>query len=132
MSELFSSDWMSSYQEFWNAEPELSGALGKINFNSVIGYGFKGEAEPKGVLIVENGRVETAGPFVGQALNWDLRADPATWKSWQENPPGMMGLGMAYASSQLQFVIGDYAAMIKDPQMAGPFIKSFAIMAQLA
>lgn len=132
MSEIFSSDWMSNYQEFWNAEPELSEALGKINFNSVIGYGFKGDPEPKGVLVVENGRVVSAGAYVGQDLNWDLRAEPDTWKNWQKKPPSMMGLGMAYASSQLEFAVGDYAAMIKDPQMAGPFIKSFAVMAQLA
>ena len=123
---------MSSYQKFWNADPELSGALQKINFNSVIGYGFKGEAEPKGVLIVENGKVEAAGEYRGQELNWDLRADHQTWQNWLENPPGMMGLGMAYTSAQLEFVVGDYASMIKDPQMAGPFMKSFAVMAQLA
>jgi hypothetical protein len=39
-----------------------------------------------------------------------------------------MGLGMAYTSRKLKFNVGDYTAMIKDPRMAGPFIRSFAVM----
>ena len=37
---LFDDTWMKGFQEQWNAEPALFGALEKINFNSVIGYGF--------------------------------------------------------------------------------------------
>lgn len=132
MSEIFSSAWMSSYQKSWNADPELSGALQKIKFSSVIGYGFKGEAEPKGVLVVENGKVKLAAEYEGQDLDWDLRADHNTWQNWLEDPPSMMSLGMAFTTAELQFVVGDYATMVKDPQMAGPFMKSFAVMAQLA
>ncbi len=43
-------------------------------------------------------------------------------------PPGMMGLGMAFTSRKMKFVVGDYSAMIKDPRMAKPFIKSFSVM----
>ena len=32
---------------------------------------------------------------------------------------------------KLKFNKGDYSAMIKDPRMAGPFIKSFAVMGQV-
>ena len=132
VAEIFSADWMSAYQSNWNAEPELAGELQKIGFSSVIGYGFKGEQSPRGVLVVENGAVKSAGSFDGQDLDWDLRADSATWADWIVKPPGMMGLGMAFTSSALQFVIGDYATMIKDPGMAGPFVKSFVVMAQSA
>jgi len=132
MPELFSDEWMETFQSEWNAEPELAEDLAKIGFTSVIGYGFKGDTDPKAVLIVQNGIVEAAGRFDGQDLNWDLRADPATWEDWLKSPPGMMVLGMAFASSSLQFVVGDYATMIKDPRMAGPFLKSFSVMAQLA
>jgi hypothetical protein len=31
----------------------------------------------------------------------------------------------------MQFRVGDYASMIKDPRMAGPFIKSFTIMSRV-
>ena len=131
MPDLFSHEWMATYMDVWNAEPELAEDLAKIGFTSVIGYGFKGERNPKGVLVVENGKVKAAGRFNGHELDWDLRADRKTWETWLNDPPGMMGVGMAFASSSLQFVVGDYAAMIKDPRMAGPFLKSFSVMAQL-
>jgi hypothetical protein len=38
---------------------------------------------------------------------------------------------MAYISRKLQFRVGDYTAMIKDPRMASPFIKSFAVMSKV-
>ena len=61
-------------------------------------------------------------------MNWDLRASMDNWSKWMSKPPGMMGLGMAYTSRKLKFNVGDYGAMIKDPRMAGPFIKSFSVM----
>ena len=128
MADLFSSEWMKSFQEQWNAEPDLSDALAKINFNSVIGYGFDGEDTPRGVLVVENGKATAGEIYNGQTLSWDLRASFDNWNKWMVKPPGMMGLGMAYTSRKLKFKIGDYAAMIKDPRMAGPFIKSFTVM----
>jgi len=128
MADLFSEDWMKAYMDKWNGEPELSDALSKIGFNSTIAYGFDGEDQPRGVLKVENGKAVDAGAYTGQDLNWDLRATPDNWKKWASKPPGMMGLGMAYTSRKLKFNIGDYASMIKDPRMAGPFIKSFSVM----
>lgn len=131
MPDLFSEEWMTGFQAAWNAEQELAGELAKIGFNSTIGYGFKGEDAPRGILVVENGQATRAGAYAGEPLNWDLRADDATWQGWISKPPGMMGLGMAYTSKKLQFAVGDYAAMIKDPRMAGPFMKSFAVMARV-
>ena len=128
MSELFSEDWMNGFKESWNADPDLSSSLEKIGFNSVIAYGFDGEPQPRGVLTVENGKAVAAGPFNGETLSWDLRASQDNWNKWMKKPPGMMGLGMAYTSRKLKFVVGDYGAMIKDPRMAGPFIKSFSVM----
>ena len=128
MSELFSEEWMNGFKDRWNADSDLAGALEKIGFNSNIAYGFDGEQNPRGFLRVENGHVIEAGPYTGQELNWDLRATPENWNKWLGKPPGMMGLGMAYTSRKLKFNVGDYTAMIKDPRMAGPFIRSFAIM----
>ncbi len=128
MSELFSDEWMKSFMAKWNSEPDLAGALSKIGFNSIIGYGFEDEANPRGVLTVVNGKAVDAGPYSGGELNWDLRASPENWNKWLHNPPGMMGLGMAYTSRKLKFKVGDYGAMIKDPRMAAPFIKSFSVM----
>ncbi len=128
MSKLFSDEWMKSFMEQWNAEPDLSSALAEIGFNSVIAYGFDGEAQPRGILRIENGRAVSAGAFLGEEVNWDLRASEDQWLKWMDKPPGMMGLGMAYTSRKLKFQIGDYGAMVKDPRMAGPFIRSFAVM----
>ncbi len=128
MSDLFSDEWMKGFMENWNAEPGLSDALAKISFNSVIAYGIDGEPQPRGVLTVENGKAVSAGPFNGENLSWDMRASQDNWNKWMKKPPGMMGLGMAYTSRKLKFLVGDYGAMIKDPRMAGPFIKSFSVM----
>ena len=131
VKDLFSDRWLARFAEVWNSEPELTDALGRISFDASIGYGFKGEERPRGVVIVRDGRIVTTKPFTGEPLDWDMRAEPSTWMSWLDEPPGMMGVGMAYTTSKLQFVVGDYAAMIKDPRMAGPFMKSFAVMARV-
>ena len=128
MADLFSDEWMNAYMEQWNAEPELAEKLAAIEFNSNIGYGFDGEDSPRGILVVENGHAIRAGSYQGEELNWDLRATPENWDKWMKKPPGMMGLGIAYTSRKLKFNIGDYAAMVKDPRMAAPFIKSFGVM----
>jgi hypothetical protein len=131
MADLFSSEWMQAFGEQWNAEPELADALAKIHFNSVIGYGFEDDPTPIGVLTVNEGRVTSAGAYNGQSLNWDLRADREHWQQWKTKGLNMMGLSMAYISRKLQFRAGDYTAMIKDPRMAAPFIKSFAVMSRV-
>ncbi len=131
MAELFSDEWMKKFMEQWNAEPGLSDALAKINFNSTIGYGFDKEDKPRGILVVKDGKAVDAGVYVDQELNWDLRATEASWKQWLEKGIGMAGLGMAYVSGKMKFKKGDYAAMIKDPRMATPFINSFSVMGQV-
>ncbi|MBD2356035.1 SCP-2 sterol transfer family protein [Tolypothrix sp. FACHB-123] len=131
MTELFSSEWMQAYAEKWNQEPELADALKQIHFSSVIGYGFEDEPEPRGVLTIIDGKAIHAETYNGQKLNWDLRADKDHWQQWVTKGLNMMGLSMAYMSRKLQFRVGDYLAMIKDPRMAGPFIKSFSVMGKV-
>jgi hypothetical protein len=130
MAELFSDEWMKSFMDQWNAEPELSDALAQINFNSVIGYGFHDEGQPRGVITVENGKATSAGAYNGETLNWDIRCSAEHWEKWISKPPGMMGLGTSFATGKMKFKVGDYSAMIKDPRMAGPFIKSFVVMSR--
>ena len=128
MADLFSDEWMKSFMVAWNNEPELSDALAKIDFDSVIGYGFQGDDAPTGVITVEKGKVTAAGAYNGENLSWDIRAKPANWEKWLNKGVGMAGLGMAYTTGKMKFVVGDYMAMVKDPRMAGPFIKSFSVM----
>ena len=131
MADLFSPKWMKAFMEQWNAEAELSDALAKINFNSAIGYGFKGDDKPAGILIVENGKAVSAGAYEGQELFWDLRANLEDWQKWLAKGLNMMGLSAAYMQGKLKFAVGDYGAMIKDPRMVGPFIKSFTVMGRV-
>ena len=128
---MFDEEWMGKFKDAWNAEPGLADALQQINFNTVIGYGFTGDAQPIGAITVENGHVVSAGAYNGETLNWDLRATADNWGKWAKKPPGMMGLGVAYTTGKLKFLVGDYGAMVKDPRMAGPFIKSFAAMGRV-
>jgi putative sterol carrier protein len=125
---LFDDAWMKGFQEKWNAEPALAGALEKIGFNSVIGYGFPDDATCTGYIAVENGTVVDAGTYDGRELSWDLRADQKNWDKWLKKEIGMTGLGLAFTTGKLKFKVGDFKAMISDPRMAGPFIKSFAVM----
>jgi hypothetical protein len=122
---------MKAYMEQWNSEPELSDALAKINFSSNIGYGLTGEDQPRGILIIENGKATSAFAYNGEDMNWDLRASEENWAKWLKKGLGMASLGAAYVGGKLKFKKGDYAAMIKDPRMAGPFVKSFTVMGRV-
>jgi hypothetical protein len=131
MAALFSDDWMVDFGNAWNDEKDLGDSLAKINFNSVIGYGFDGEDKPRGVIKVENGYVTAAGGYNGEGMNWDLRASAGDWEKWLQDGIGMVKLGMAYTTGKMKFKVGDYGAMIKNPAMAGPFIKSFSVMGKV-
>ncbi len=128
---LFSADWMRAFAAAWNSEPALKGELERIGFTSNIAYGLMGEDEPRGVLVVADGAAVGGGSFDGQPLDWDLRAAETTWRDWLARPPGMLVLGAAYTSGKLKILAGDYAAMVKDPRMAGPFVKSFQVMGRV-
>jgi hypothetical protein len=131
MATLFSDDWMKSFQSVWNNEPALKDALAQIDFNSAIGYGVRGEDKPRGFISVINGEVTDAGSYSDQDLNWDIRADEKHWDKWLNSGIGMAGMGMAVTTGKMKFKTGDFKAMIKDPRMAGPFVKSFALMAAI-
>lgn len=128
---MFTEDWMKQYAEAWNNEPGLADALEQINFDSVIGYGFENDDTPLGFIDVQNGKVVESGSYDGQDLNWDLRASEDNWSKFVKKPPSMIGLGIAYTTKKLKFTKGDYSAMIKNPRMAKPFIKSFGVMSKI-
>ncbi len=131
MADLFSDEWMKSFQEIWNNDPELKDALAEISFDSVIGYGFPKDDQAIGYIDVQNGEIVAAGAYDGQELSWDIRADEKNWNKWVSNGIGMAGLGSAFTFGKLKFKTGDFKAMLKDPRMAGPFIKSFGAMGQV-
>ncbi len=128
MPELFSADWMNELKDQWNNDPEVKDKLAEIGFNSVITCGFKNEDKPVGVFIVKNGECVSAGSYTDESPDWDMRADRKDWMKWVEKGIGLTGMGMAYTMGKLKFKTGDYGAMIKNPKMAGPFVKSFGLM----
>ena len=131
MADLFSDEWMKSFQDIWNADPELKDALAEIEFSSVIGYGFPGDDQATGYIEVNNGEVVAAGAYGGQELNWDIRAEDKNWNKWLSDGIGMAGLGTPFTFGKMKFKVGDYKSMLKDPRMAGPFIKSFSAMGKV-
>ena len=64
MTDMFSNQWMKGFMDAWNSEPDLSGELEKIGFNSVIAYGIDGEDQPRGYIKIENGHaVDLSTPY---------------------------------------------------------------------
>lgn len=108
MNELFSTAWMTALQNAWNREPHVYAPLEKAGFSSRIAYGFKGEETPRGMIVIDNGKVTTAGAYDGAALDWDLRATPENWRGWLEKGFGLARLGTAVATKQLEFRVGNY------------------------
>lgn len=131
-SDLFSTAWMQGFEHAWNAEPSVVEPLARLGFNASIGYGFIDQDQPSLVAHIQGGHIHSVAPPSGERMDWDLRASRDTWEGWRKSPPGMMALGMAYTTGKLRFVKGDYLAMLKNPDMAAPFVRSFGVMSSVA
>ncbi|SFV51035.1 hypothetical protein MNB_SV-12-1123 [hydrothermal vent metagenome] len=132
MIELFSDQWINELKELWNKTPEVSDKLAKINFDSTITCGFKDDDKPLCVFVVKDGKAISAGLYNDETPDWDMRASKKDWDKWAEKPLTMSSMGVAVAMGKLKFVKGDFKAMIKNPSMADPFVKSFALMSKIA
>ena len=131
MIELFSDQWINELKELWNQTPEVSDKLAKINFDSTITCGFKDNDMPSCVFVVKEGKAISAGLYNNETADWDMRASQKDWEKWAKKPLTMSSMGIAVTMGKLKFVKGDFKAMIKNPSMAGPFVKSFALMSKI-
>ena len=131
MGELFTESWMHVLQQKWNADPEIVGPLGVAGFSARIAYGFKGEDKPRGVMVIENGKVIESGNYVDGPLDWDLRAEPSNWKKWIDEGFGLTKLGPAVATGALQFASGNYRQMIRNPSLSHPFLHHFKLISEI-
>lgn len=131
MKILFSAPWMKQLQELWNANSDIVEPLADAGFSARIAYGFKGENNALGMLVIENGVVTRAGEYDGSELDWDLRAAPEKWLTWIEGGFGLTKLGPAVATGALQFASGNYRQMIRNPALANPFLHHFELMADI-
>jgi hypothetical protein len=131
MVEIFSGEWSKAYMDTWNADTDIIAMLKKAGFSSVVAFGFEDEPKPAFVMTIEDGKVVSIGARPDDEIKWDIRATKENWISMVARPPGLMQLGIAYTSRKMRFVKGDYATMIKDPCLAGAFVKSFALMGKV-
>ena len=131
MSELFSGEWATAYMKIWNADGDITGTLKNAGFNSVVAFGYQDEEDPRFCMTIENGSIVSIEQKPSDTIKWDLRASEDFWTTLLSNPPGLMKLGIAYTSRKLRFKKGDYATMIKDPGLAGAFVKCFALMGKV-
>ncbi|MGB5395547.1 MAG: SCP-2 sterol transfer family protein [Gammaproteobacteria bacterium] len=131
MAELFSGEWGKAYMDIWNADKDIVNTLEHANFNSVVAFGFHDQEAPSFVMTIENGKVVSIAPKPEAEIKWDIRASKDNWLAMVSKPPGLMKLGIAYTSRKMRFLKGDYATMIRDPSLAGAFVKSFALMGKV-
>ncbi len=127
--DLFSEAWAERLVQAWNHDAALVSALGGIGFTARVAFGLIDEEAPRCRFFIDRGRLAQADS-VDRAPDWDVRATAEQWAEWMAAPPGLLSLGMAYASGSLQFRHGDYITMIKNPAMAGPFVKCIELMAR--
>ena len=131
MAELFTTDWIVDFSKLWNSDEEMDNYFFTIGFDSIIGYGFIGEDKPRAVLVIEEGKVISAGQYQNQELNWDLRANRESWLEWVNEGFGVLKLGTVVASRKLQFQAGDYHRMIRNPSLAKAFLRHFELMGRV-
>lgn len=131
MNQIFSEAWMKALKEQWNATPEVYEPLKKVEFTARIGYGLKGEARARGLLMVVNGMVMQAGAMDADDLDWDLRATPEDWNKWIEHGFGLTRLGPAIATNALEFASGNYRQMIANQSLSKAFLHHFSLMSEI-
>jgi len=131
MAQLFSAEWMEALGQLWNKDEKMLKNLENVHFDSVVGYGYKDESKPRGVLVVREGKVVHGGAYTDQALNWDLRADIGSWENWLKKGFGLARLGSAVTSGELKFLTGDYRQMVKNVKLSVPFLRHLDLMQQI-
>lgn len=131
MADLFSNEWAQAFKDAWNTDEEITKSLQRAGFNSVVAFGLPDSDDPAFVMTIQNGEVASVNTASVDDIKWDIRATVDDWLSLIVKPPGLMKLGIAYTSRKLRFRKGDYATMIKDPSLAGAFVKSFALMGKV-
>jgi len=131
MAELFSSEWAEAYMNAWNEDEMITSTLGRAGFNSIVAFGYPDTAEPAFIMKIQMGKVVTVNALSAADAEWDIRATLDNWLALIVKPPGLMKLGIAYTSRKLRFTKGDYATMVKDPDLAEAFVKSFGLMGKI-
>jgi len=131
MATMFDRDWLNGFYARWNNTPGMTEPLGQAKFNSLIALGYKDEEHPRIAFKVEDGKIVKASlakDIDTAAYDWDLRAAPEQWDAWRKQPLTIMSLGPTVAQGKIQFKSGDYRTMIRQMQLAKPFLHMFTIL----
>jgi len=131
MADMFSEEWMQKYKTLWNDDNDHIKQLADSDFTANVGFGLKGEAEPRVVIEIHHGLITNLTPYKHEVLDWDIRGNAGFWKEISNKAPTIMKLGLAYTSRDLKFVKGDYATMIKEPALSKAFIHCFKLMSEV-
>ena len=131
MPALFAPDWLDELQTHWNNEPGVKERLADIDFSAVIACGFKGDDDPIGVFVIENGECISCGDYDDEQPDWDMRASRKNWMKWATKGIGLTGLGIACTTGKLEFVTGDYKEMIQNPELGKSFAKALGLMSKI-
>ena len=108
-----------------NADPEVKGRLAGDRFQFRDYLQIQNEDQPRGVFVVENGECVRAGDYDGTKPDWDMRAPTSTTgRSGHPRELAWPASGLHSQWASLKFLSGDFKGMIKDPRMAGPFVKA--------
>lgn len=127
---MFSEAWLAELTREWNSDSVLASRLGPRAFDAIVAFGVPEEDAPRFYLGIRAGVVEEAARGVPDSPDWDIRASEKQWRAWFAEPPGLLALGVAFTNRTLEIRRGNYTAMIKDPDMADAFVRSFAVMAR--
>jgi hypothetical protein len=131
MSRIFTKQWSDELANLWNKDKEMVSDLSAIGFRANIGFGMIHEVLPRILFAVNDGKVEVVTTETDTELDWDLRASEEHWQDWAKGGFGLHKLGVATTNGELRFLAGDYRRMIRNQQMAGPFLRLFDLMTKL-
>lgn len=128
INQLFSETWMMRFSEIWNSDQSIIQPLSAHSFSAEIGYGLLDDAEPLAVITIVDGYIEYAGEYLGQELNWDIRANAEDWQQWLHFGLPIARLGLMLSSKRLQFKQGNYRQLLRATEISGAFLRSFELM----
>lgn len=84
------------------------------------------------MITIISGKVTNGSAYAGESLDWDLRASRENWQLWLKEGFGLSRLGPVVAMKKLQFAVGNYRQMIRNPSLSHPFLQHFLLMRKIS
>ena len=84
------------------------------------------------MITIISGKVTNGSAYAGESLDWHLRASPENWQLWLKEGFGLSRLVPAIVTKKLQFTMGNYRQMIRNPSLSHPFLQHFELMRKIS